>query len=73
MVGTLSSAPRSWKKAAELRFRGQWLRQAGFHPGMTVVCRCISPGVIELRVSGPAQLNADDFQAVLAPFNRLGI
>jgi hypothetical protein len=59
--------------AAELRFRGLWLRQAGFHPGATFSLTNPEPGVLQLRVNGPAQLTTNDFQAVIQNFKNLGI
>ncbi len=73
MEGTLSAAKSAWDKAAELRLRGQWLRNAGFHPGADVQCICVSPGVLELRIDSPAQLTAKDFQVAVAPFTKLGL
>jgi len=58
---------------SELRFRGHWLKQAGFHPGAQVRLTSSEPGVIELRVIGPAQLTAKDFTDAIAPFTRLGL
>lgn len=55
----LASVPGS-----HIRFRGQWLKAAGFHPGMLFEVRNPSACVLELRVSSPAQLKAEDFQRV---------
>ena len=54
-------SPMMGLTGSELRFRGQWLKRAGFHPGAAVTLTSPSPGVIELRVTGPAQLRAQDF------------
>lgn len=58
---------------AHLRFRGQWLREAGFHPGAAVTLTSLSPGVIELRVTGPAQLRAQDFNDACAALDRVNV
>jgi hypothetical protein len=49
------------RPASILRLKGQWLRAAGFHPGATVELAAISPGVIEIRVCGPASLSGESF------------
>jgi hypothetical protein len=59
--------------ASEVRLRGQWLTHAGFHPGMTFTASMVSPGVMELRVSGPAQFTSCDWQTAVEPFNSLGL
>lgn len=61
------------QRGAHLRFRGQWLERAGFHPGMTITATVVSPSVMELRVNGPAQFTSADFQNAIQPFTRLGI
>ena len=58
---SLQSARHNHHLATELRFRGQWLRSAGFHAGATVILTNPEAGVLELRVSSPAQLTARDF------------
>ncbi len=58
---------------SELRFRGTWLKNLGFHPGARVQLTSSEAGVIELRVVDAAQLTAKDFQAAIAPFTRLGL
>ena len=58
---------------SELRFRGQWLKSAGFHPGAMVRLDVKEPGVIELRVESPAQLTAKDFTAAIERFEKLQI
>lgn len=67
-------APLATQRAgAHVRFRGRWLCDAGFHPGMSFSVINPSPGVLELRVEGPAQLVGDDFARVLAGFQRVGV
>ena len=39
-------------KPVTITLRGQWLAQAGFPAGQSVVLTAISPGVIEIRVIG---------------------
>lgn len=51
--------------AAEVRFRGAWLREAGFVPGLTVKVMAEAHGVLVLRVIGPI-----DGQAVAAALDR---
>lgn len=60
-------------QGAELRFRGHWLKRAGFHPGSTLTLTNPEPGILHLRIDGPAQLTAKDFTAAIEPFARLGI
>jgi len=67
MDGTASVA------GAELRFRGQWLKTAGFHPGSIVTMENPEPGVMHLRVSNAPQLTAKDFRAVIERFEKLGL
>ncbi len=58
---------------SELRFRGQWLQDAGFHPGARVELMSLETGVIEIRLIQPTQLTLKDFptyesrSATLAP------
>jgi len=47
--------------ASLIRLKGCWLRQAGFHPGAQVQVQNPSPGVIELRVCSPVQIDASYF------------
>lgn len=54
------------KPASIIRLKGNWLAQAGFHPGATVELCAISPGVIEIRVCGPASLTRESF-SVMGP------
>jgi hypothetical protein len=54
------------KPASIIRLKGQWLRAAGFHPGATIELHAISPGVIEIRVCGPAGLTGESF-SVMGP------
>src|ERR1035441_3644045 len=65
--------PMSTHAGAHLRFRGQWLREAGFHPGAAVILTSPSPGVIELRVAGPAQLRALDFTDACAALDHANL
>lgn len=75
------SAPRTFKvmeplfhgTGAHLRFRGNWLREAGFHPGATFNLTNPEPGMLLLRVNGPAQLTAQDFKTVIERFERMGV
>ena len=43
--------PAGREPGSELRFRGQWVQRAGFHPGAPFVLSVISPGVIEIRLA----------------------
>lgn len=45
-----------------VRLRGKWLQAAGFNPGAHLELTVVSTGVIELRVCGPVQLKAKDWQ-----------
>jgi hypothetical protein len=47
-----------------IRLRGKWLQAAGFHPNQSVQVTTISPGVIELRVNSPVQLDAETFRVM---------
>ena len=59
---------------SELRFRGTWLKAAGFPPGATVTLTNPEPGVLALRVNPPsAPLTNDDFKAAIEPLRRLGL
>jgi hypothetical protein len=44
--------------ASQIRLKGCWLKQAGFHSGAQVTVNNSSPGVIELRVCAPAEIDA---------------
>lgn len=50
--------------ASLIRLKGRWLKQAGFHPGAQVIVCNRSPGVIELRVCSPVQIDASFFTAI---------
>ena len=50
--------------ASLIRLKGCWLRHAGFHPGAQVTVFNPSPGVIELRVCSPVQMDASYFTAL---------
>lgn len=45
-------------QASLLRLKGCWLKEAGFPAGTKVSVKAASPGVIELRVSSPVQIDA---------------
>ena len=47
-----------------IRLKGQWLQQAGFHPGARVQVTQVQSGVLELRVCGPVPLTADAFDVI---------
>jgi len=69
----LSSARANHHLASELRFRGQWLHRAGFHPGATVSLTNPEAGVLQLRVINAAQLTAKDFTTAIESFARIGL
>ena len=50
--------------ASLIRLKGCWLKQAGFHPGARVAVSNPSPGIIELRVCSPVQIDASFFVAL---------
>ena len=50
--------------ASLIRLKGCWLKQAGFHPGAQVAVSNPSPGVLELRVCSPVQIDASYFTAL---------
>jgi hypothetical protein len=57
---------------AHLRFRGRWVCEAGFHPGMSFTATPVSPGVLELRVAPPASpARTADYLAACASLNRV--
>lgn len=49
-----------------VRLKGKWLLSAGLNPGQYVTVTVISSGVLELRVSSPVQLRAEDFRIMNA-------
>jgi hypothetical protein len=59
------------ENGAHLRFRGRWLCEAGFHPGMSFTATPVSPGVLELRVAAPAPAPAEDYLRAVANLNRV--
>ena len=61
------------REGAELRFRGAWLRQAGFNPGASCTVTCPQAGVLEMRIDGPVQLTGQDFTAAIDRFEKLGL
>jgi hypothetical protein len=50
--------------ASQIRLKGRWLKQAGFHSGAQVKVNNPSPGVIELRVCAPVQIDASYFTVI---------
>jgi len=50
--------------ASLLRMKGIWFKDAGFHVGDKVEAKCISPGVLELRVCSPVQIDTSYFSAI---------
>lgn len=52
---------RSASAASLIRLKGCWLKQAGFPSGGQVTVSNPSPGVIELRVCSPVQIDAAYF------------
>jgi len=50
--------------ASLIRLKGTWLKQAGFHSGAQVSVANPTPGVIELRVCLPMQIDASYFTAI---------
>ncbi len=55
---------RRQSAASLLRLKGRWLKQAGFHASAQVSVCNPSPGIIELRVSSPVQIDASYFTAI---------
>ena len=51
-------------QASLIRLKGCWLKQAGFHAGAQVAVHNPSPGIIELRVCSPVQIDASFFTAI---------
>ncbi len=56
---------------AELRFRGQWLRAAGFEPGSKVVA-VVRKGYIEIAVQAE-RLPDPAFVVAMGSFERIGL
>lgn len=50
--------------ASLIRLKGCWLKQAGFHASAQVTVHNPNPGVIELRVSSPVQIDVSYFTAI---------
>ena len=50
--------------ASLIRLKGCWLKEAGFHASAQVTVHIPSPGVIELRVSSPVQIDASYLTAI---------
>jgi len=50
--------------ASLIRLKGCWLKEAGFHSGAQVAVVNPSPGVIELRVCSPVQIDASYFTVI---------
>jgi hypothetical protein len=53
-----------FSSASFLRLKGCWLKEAGFHAGDKVNVTNLSPGVIELRVSSPLQIDVTYVAAI---------
>jgi len=55
---------RAYRKrpCPKIRLKGHWLQAAGFSPGASVELTVISPGVIEIRVCSPVQLDGRAFR-----------
>ena len=51
-------------RASLIRLKGRWLKRAGFHAGAQLILSNPSPGVIELRVCSPVQIDASYFSAL---------
>lgn len=58
-------------RSSKLRLKGRWLERAGFHPGAPVSVASPSPGVLEIRLSGPVQLSAESFTAFTSALSKL--
>jgi hypothetical protein len=54
----------SGSTASQIRLKGRWLKQTGFHSGARVKVSNPSTGVIELRVYAPAQIEAFYFTPI---------
>jgi hypothetical protein len=63
--------PMATETGAHLRFRGQWLCEAGFHPGLTFTATPVSPGVLELRVAATSPAHTADYIAACEQLNRV--
>ena len=50
--------------ASLIRLKGCWLKQAGFPAGAQVKLSNPSPGVLELRVCSPVQIDDSFFTAI---------
>lgn len=50
--------------ASQIRLKGCWLKQAGFHSGAQVAVNIPSAGVIELRACSPVRIDASYFKAI---------
>lgn len=50
--------------ASLIRLKGCWLKQAGFHAGAQIKINNPSPGVLELRVCSPVQIDASFLTAL---------
>jgi hypothetical protein len=61
----------STDRGAHLRFRGQWLVEAGFLPGATVEVNPISPGRMELRVVSPNRAPDPQYLDAIAALTRV--
>ena len=59
------------EKGAHLRFRGQWLVEAGFHPGLVFTATPISPGLLELRVAAPVHTHNAAYFAACEQLDRV--
>lgn len=55
---------RQTSAASLIRLKGCWLKDAGFHSGAQVIISNPSPGVIELRVCSPVQIDTSYFIAI---------
>ncbi|HMP84031.1 MAG TPA: SymE family type I addiction module toxin [Verrucomicrobiota bacterium] len=55
---------RKTSQASLIRLKGHWLKQAGFHSGARVNVNNPSPGIIELRVCSPVEIDASYFTAM---------
>lgn len=50
--------------ASIIRLKGCWLKDAGFHAGAQIKVSNPSPGVLELRVASPVQIDPAFFVAM---------
>lgn len=51
-------------QASLLRLKGCWLKEAGFPAGARVTIKTVNPGIIELRVCSPVQIDASYTTAI---------